>query len=73
MTPVDRDPDRRRPAPPHPGYAQKPLDIDLDICRLCRAVVPATETARTKHAEWDRKIAALAAQLGYDYDQGRPA
>jgi hypothetical protein len=59
----NRDPDRRRPAPPHPGYAQFPLDIDTDVCWLCRALVPATEFARAKHAERDQKIEALLVMM----------
>jgi hypothetical protein len=54
------DPDRRRPAPPHPGFAQLPLDVDSDVCRLCRALVPATELARARHVEWDAKVVMVA-------------
>jgi hypothetical protein len=54
-----RDPDRRPTPPRHPGFAQFPLDVDTDVCALCRALVPATELARMKHQEWDQRIVAL--------------
>jgi hypothetical protein len=52
------DPDRRRPAPPHPGFDQRQIDVDIDVCRWCGAHVPASERERTKHEEWDGRIVA---------------
>jgi hypothetical protein len=54
------DPDRLRPAPPHPGFAPLLPDVDADVCRLCRALVPATEVARARHVEWDAKVVMVA-------------
>jgi hypothetical protein len=30
------------------------------VCRLCRALVPATELARARHVEWDAKVVMAA-------------
>lgn len=62
MTP-DRDPDRRRPAPPHPGFDQREIDVDMDVCRWCATHVPADEVRRVKHEDWDQRMANRLIQL----------
>jgi hypothetical protein len=52
------DPDRRRPAPQHPGYDPRELDVDMEVCRWCGGLVPADERQRVKHEEWEQRIAA---------------
>lgn len=46
---ADRDPDRRRPGPPHPGFAPLPQDVAVDVCKRCSVLVPATDKARQNH------------------------
>jgi hypothetical protein len=53
---VTLDPDRRRPAPPHPGFDPREIDVDMDVCRWCGAHVPASERERVKHEDWDQRI-----------------
>jgi hypothetical protein len=53
---VTLDPDRRRPAPPHPGFKKRRIDVDMEICHWCGALVPADELEFTKHEDWDRRI-----------------
>lgn len=52
--PTPLDPDRRRPPPPFPGFAELPVDIALEVCWVCRCVVPATDSARDHHKAWHR-------------------
>src|SRR5262245_26929023 len=57
------DPDRRRPAPPHPGFDNRAIDVDMEVCRWCSALVPADERLRTKHENWDQRIVARFLEL----------
>ena len=56
-------PYRRRPAPTHPGFDPREIDVDMDICRWCGGLVPAAETQRVKHEDWEQRIANRFAQL----------
>jgi hypothetical protein len=58
-----RPPGRRRPAPSHPGFDPREIDVDMDVCRWCGAHVPADERRRVQHEEWDQRIVGRFLEL----------
>ena len=56
-------PYRRRSASAHAGFEAREIDVDMDICRWCGGLVPAAETQRVKHEDWEQRIANRFTQL----------
>lgn len=65
----DLDPDRRRPAPPHPGFESIRFEsirpeIPVRLCKLCGCAVVDTPNALIVLTVWDNQIRAMAIRHG---------
>jgi hypothetical protein len=53
---VNRDPDRRMPPQPHPGFWELPAELPFDVCGRCACPVPATDKSRQRHLAWHEEV-----------------